>query len=234
MKKTYRKYFLLLPVLALLVLALSGCGSRLEKQLREKAEQYVKTLAERTGIEDTFKVSSEKPDLSAGTDPVAYIVSSQTYQNDFLVYVSRDGAAVTDTYYTLSMKDIAMRELGEIMEAAIGRDYPKTDVILMYVSQANISGRAFSSLKEFSDAADNVQVLRFDVQGDGKTQLTEEQIDSLLIEIQSRGLKVILYPYISDAVWFDVLPQGIWITTQTGADSGAMLNRKEYVPKAVK
>ena len=229
-RNTYRKYWLL-PVMALLILALSACGG-LEKELRAKAEDYVKTLASKTGIQDTFTVSKTKPEMSGDVDPVAFTVSSSAYGKDFSVFVSRDGSRVTDSYYTLSFQDVVVREWSDMIEDALGKDYPETAVVLVPASGEKLSGRTFASLEEFNKASGNAMLLRFYVQGGEKSQLTADQIDSILIRMQEKGFMAVLYPYVSDSVWYDVTEKGVYITTRTGADGGRMLDRREYVPKA--
>ncbi|MBQ6075482.1 MAG: hypothetical protein IJK86_04930 [Lachnospiraceae bacterium] len=230
MKRFDRKTYWLLPALALLVLCLSACGGGLDAQLRPKAEAYLKTLAEKAGVQDSFTLTKDKADTADKADPIAFTAKSETYQKEFTVYVSRDGNTVTDSYYTLSMRDMVFNEGMAMMKAALGEDFPETEVVLVPASQEALSGRTFASLKEFMDASGSLLLLQFYIRGDGKTQLTSEQIDKVLIAMQEKGFRATLYPYISNAVWYDVTPDGIWVTTRTGADGGKMLERKEYTP----
>ena len=234
MKRTDRRPYWLLPLLALLVLCLSACGGGLDGKLRPKAEAYLKTLAEKAGVQDSFTLTSAKASETDAQDTLAFTARSETYQREFSVYVSRDGNTVTDSYYTLSMADEVFREGMAMMEEALGKDFPETRAVLVPVSREALSGRSFASLEEFQKAAGSLLLVQFYIRGDGKTQTTPEQIDKVLIAMQARGFRATLFPYISDAVWYDVTPNGIWVTTRTGADGGKMLDRKEYVPKADK
>ncbi len=218
---------------ALLVLVLAACGGE-ESKLRPQAEEYLKTLAEKTGIPDTFTLSDEKPDTSDKNGPVVFTVKSEAYQKNFCVFVSRDGAQVTDSYYTLSMQDQVVKAWSDVIGEVLSADYPEFGVVLYPMSSEKLSARSFSSVKEFCEAAGSTLLLRFQVQGEGNNQLTSDQIDGILLRMQENGLWAFLFPYVSDAVWYEVLPGGIWVTTRTGADNGAMLNRREYAPKAEK
>ena len=230
MKRFDRKAYCLLPLLALIVLCLAACGGGLDAQLRPKAEAYLKTLAEKAGVQDSFTLTKDKADTPEKADPIGFTARSEKYQKDFTVYVSRDGSTVTDSYYTLSMRDLVFREGMAMMEEALGSDFPETQVALLPVPQESLSGRTFASLEEFTKASGSLILLQFDIRGDGKTQLTPEQIDKILMAMQAKGFRATLYPYISNAVWYDVTPDGIWVTTRTGADGGKMLERKEYTP----
>ncbi len=130
MKKIDRKTYWLLPALALLVLCLSACGG-LDGKLRPKAEAYLKTLAEKAGVQDTFTLTSAKASEADVQDTLAFTARSETYQREFSVYVSRDGNTVTDSYYTLSMADEVFREGMAMMEEALGKDFPETRAVLV-------------------------------------------------------------------------------------------------------
>ena len=168
MKRFDRKTYWLLPALALLVLCLSACGGGLDAQLRPKAEAYLKTLAEKAGVQDSFTLTKDKADTADKADPIAFTAKSETYQKEFTVYVSRDGNTVTDSYYTLSMRDMVFNEGMAMMKAALGEDFPETEVVLVPASQEALSGRTFASLKEFMDASGSLLLLAAAAQNEAK------------------------------------------------------------------
>ena len=240
MKQKSKRIMLMTAGLLLTAFLLSACHGGLEKTLREKAENYLSTLAEKSGIADRFNLSTKGVDLSAKADPIGFSVRSETYGEDFTVFVSRDGKTVTDTYYTLSLKEKAQKEAELLFQAALAKDAPSANiegpsVSFKPVSDAGLSGRGFDSLKDFCGAAGSLPPLVIQVKEKeaGRDQLTENEINLVLQAMQKQGIQGTFYPYASSAVWFEVFPDKVWKVVQSGADGGAMMQREEYLPTAI-
>ena len=228
-KKITQRGFILLG-LCLTALLLTACSGGLEKQLREKAESYLSGLAAKTGVADTFSLKAEKADVSGKTDPICFHAHSAKYDKDFALYVSRDGGTVSDSYYTLSMQDQAEKEVAALLKEALGETPFSANISWTSAGLQTLSGRTFGSLKEFCEAAGSLGPLVIGISSGDKTQLTQEQIDLLLLAMQEKGIRATFYPYASDSVWYEVTNFGIWKTVRSGADGGAYLSRDEYKP----
>ena len=214
----------LLLCLMMLIMTLGGCG--LAGRLKSTAETYISTLAAKTGIADTFTLSSAKPDMSSKTDLAGFTVHSKTFSRNFTVFVSRDGKSVTDTYYTLSMEQMAQTELNKIVREVLGQDAPAAAAAFVPVSSEALSGRSFSSLAEFCKASGgSVLDLRL-----GAAIKEQKDVDAVLLALQEKGIFCRFYPFASDAVMYEILPDEFWITKRSGADGGAYANREKYEP----
>ena len=224
--------FRLLAVVLLTALLLSGCSAALGRQLREKAESYLSALTKAPGVSDRFTLG-ETPKLGPKSASADFSVSSETFGKTFTVRVSRDGSEISDDYYSLYLSDEAVRAVQAVYGSAVG-DTAFTPAVSFRkgMLSAALSRHAAGSLKELYALSGNAMLLEIDINTAGKANLSEAQIDRLLLALASEGLYCRLYPYISDAVWFEVSADGFWKNTQTGADGGAMLNRVSYTPAA--
>jgi len=237
MKKIMRPAAALL-ILVLLAGTLSGCRFTERKELREKAEKYVKELQRKTGS-DTLTLSSDKVKFSDKTLSVPFSVYSETYKASFTVWVPREGTGFsqpTDNYYSLWLKAEAEEKVKALAAEVLGLEKADVSVDFRKVEHEALSGLAGGSLEELlqiaSEKAGLGGILIVRLKNAGQVNPDTEQVDGLLAALQEKGYYGVLYPYASDAVWFEVLKDGFWKTTQTGADSGAYLQREEYTPTA--
>ena len=76
----------------------------------------------------------------------------------------------------------------------------------------------------------NVMEIRLKLAGGANPD--DAAVDKALIALREKGYYCRFYPYVSEAVWFEILPDGFWKNVQSGADNGAYLNRTEYTPFA--
>ncbi|MBP3729173.1 MAG: hypothetical protein J6H18_02745 [Lachnospiraceae bacterium] len=222
-------------ILCAAMLLLSACSAQLEKDLREKARGYIETLPEKTGIQDRLELRPEKADMSSKVDPIAFVVRSNTFQGDFTVFVTRDGKGITDSYYTLSLARQADQEIKELFREVMGEEHPAVEADFQLVAREAYSGKSFATLKAFCEAEEGqVSPLIIRIRDQGRIQLSQEEVDQLLMAFQERGLSGSFYPYASDSVWFEVGKNTIWQLRRTGADGGALMVRNVYVPTAFK
>ena len=225
--------------LVLLAGALSGCTKNEEKKLHAKAAEYVKALQNNKAVSDTFTLSDARVDFSDKTSSVPFAVSSKTYGNSFTVWVSRsEGNAATDDYYCLYLRREAEDKLQDLVTEVLGEGIIKVAVDFEKVENAALSGHAAGSLEELMQiAADKVgleNILIVDLVSAELINLGTEEVDRLLLALQEKGYYCTFYPYVSDAVWFEVRKDGFWMNKQTGADGGAYLQRDAYEPSAGK
>ena len=235
MKKMMRAAAALL-ILVLLGGALGGCTAGEEKKLHAKAEEYVKTLQKKQGVSDSFTVSSERVIFSDKAASVPFSVKSQAYGTDFTVWVSRDGSTVSDDYYRLYLQQEADEKLKALVDETIGEGLMGVSVDFVRVEHPALSGHAAGSLGELlrlaADKAGVEGILIVRLVNAEQINPDEQDVDRLLLALQEKGYYGKFYPYVSDAVWFEVLKDGFWVTKQTGADGGAYLQREEYTPTA--
>ena len=235
MKKMMRPAALLLA-LVLLAGALSGCTAGEEKKLHAKAAEYVKALQNNKAVSDSFTLSSERVKFSDKTASVPFAVTSKTYGTNFTVWVSRsEGNAVTDDYYRLYLSAEADDKVSSLVAEVLGPGMMGVSVDFERVESTALSGHAAGSLEEFISLAAKAGAktpLLIHLVNAEQINPDEDAIDSLLLALQEKGYYCLFYPYVSDAVWFEVLPDGFWKNKQTGADSGAYMQRDEYTPAA--
>lgn len=234
MKKSMR-FAAALGVLILLAGALSGCALGEKKALRGEAESYVKKLQQNAAVSDTFTLSDEKVTFSEKTAAVPFHVYSETYKASFTVWIPRkgSGAQASDDYYSLYLKEEAEQKIGGLL-AKTREDPPAAEVSFMSRQLPGLSGRAASTLEELLQTAQKLlpdaYVLNVRLKTSDTKQLTQEEIDHLMVALQQEGVYCRLVPYPSSAVSFEILKDGFWKTTQSGADAGAYLQREKYVP----
>lgn len=236
MKKMMRPAAVLLA-LVLLAGALSGCTAGEEQKLHEKAAEYVKKLQNDPAVSDSFTLSNERVKFSDKAASVPFAVKSETYGTYFTVWVSREeGQTVTDDYYCLYLRQEAEDKVSALLAEVLGAGLAEAAVEFGRFEHPALSGHAAGSLEEFLQiAADQVgteDLLSIRLRNPEQVNPEAEAIDKLLFALQEKGYYCKLYPYVSDAVWFDVMKDGFWITKQTGADSGAYLQRDPYTPSA--
>jgi len=224
-------------VLALLGAALSGCTKNEEKKLHAKAAEYVKALQNNKAVSDTFTLSDARADFSDKASSVPFAVSSKTYGRSFTVWVSRgEGNAATDDYYSLYLRQEAEDKLQALVTEVLGEGIIKVAVDFEKVENAALSGHAAGSLEELLQiAADKVglaSILIVDLVSSELINPDPEDVDRLLLALQEKGYYCLFYPYVSDALWFEVRKDGFWMNKQTGADSGAYMQRDPYTPSA--
>ena len=229
MKKRFSRLILFCGLLLTAAL-LAGCSAVLVKQLKEKAEAYLSRLERNTAVSDHFSIR-ETPKVSERTGPVDFTVFSETYQDSFKVSVSRDGTEITDNYYTLYLQQEAEETVAALFRDAVP-DPAFTPQTAFYPSQALAasSGHAAGSVRELYALCPGRMFLTLHVRTDGQADLSDAQIDRVLLALQEEGLYARFYPYQSDAVWFEILPDGFWKNLQSGADSGAYLQKTAYTP----
>ena len=229
---------LLLAGSLMILLTLAACGGGAEKASKEKAEAYLSTLAAKTDIADRFSLGSViKAEERIAGEPTGFRVRSEHFGQDFTVYVSEDGKTVTDTYYSLSLKEKAQKKIETLFQSALEKDPPSENILGPEVRFKDLpltalSARSFSDLKQFCEAAGALSPLEVMIKEKtpGRDQLTENQINLLMLEMQKQGISGSLYPYASSAVWFEITADKIWKNTRSGADGGAMMQREEYRP----
>ena len=223
MKRSVR---IILPVLifALLMLMLSACSLGQSAKLRSKAEAYLKTLPKMTGIPDSFSAPKQITDLNSKSTPILFSAHSDTFGDDFTVGVTRDGEVVTDSYYRLSLKEKAEKEVTALLSEVLGAKLPVLRVNLPMKHDPALSGRSFASLADFFAAGGPRPEIRL---GTGeKTEVSEEEIDSLLKYLLGKNFFCRLLPYASDAVSFSISEEGIWRSRQN-AD---VITQEPYQP----
>ena len=235
MKKMMRPAAVLL-ILVLLAGALAGCRSAEAEKLHERAAEYVKKLQKNNAVSDSFTLSDDDVKFSDKAASVPFAVSSQTYGTSFTVWVSRVDDTVTDDYYRLYLMQEAEDKVKALVDETIGEGLMGVSVDFERVEHAALSGHAAGSLEELLQiAADKVgidAVLIVRLVNAEQINPGTEDVDSLLLALREKGYYCLFYPYVSDSAWFEVLKDGFWTTRQTGADGGALLQRKEYTPTA--
>ena len=230
MKKTIRLTAVLL-ILALFVGTLAGCTSGEEKKLREKAQAHLERLAHHADVSDTFTLSDEKVKFSDRTSPVPFKVTSKTYGGDFTVWVSRGDDVSTDDYYCLYLRQEAEDKINALIEKALGGLMLRASVSFVKTGNPALSLHAAGSVEELLKIAGSEPlVMEVDtVSGEGYNP-TDDMVDAMLTALREAEYWCTFYPYVSDAVWFEVRPEGFWRDRQTGADGGAMIQRTKYTP----
>ena len=220
--------------LAMLAGLLSGCTAGEEKKLHEKAASYVAELQRNRYVSDTFTLSDEKVSFSDKTASVPFKVSSETYGTSFTVWVSRDGGGVTDDYYRLYLKQEAEDKVSGLFREVLGESMPAAAVDLATSESPALSAHAAGSFEDLLRiAGDNgsvADIVSIRLRNPEQNNPEKEAVDALLLALREKGYYCTFYPYVSEAVWFEVLPNGFRINKRTGADGGAYLNRTEYVP----
>lgn len=235
MKKLIRPAALLL-ILTLLAGALSGCRLGEQKRLRERAKAHLTRLDNHKDVSDTFMLSEEKVKYSDRSASVPFQASSKTYGESFTVWVSRLDDTVTDDYYGLYLRDEAEKKTGAVLKEALGEGTPETRASFMKIGSPVLSLHAAGSLEELLKISretlkmNNVMEIRLKLAGGANPD--EAAVDKALIALREKGYYCRFYPYVSEAVWFEILPDGFWKNVQSGADNGAYLNRTEYTPAA--
>ena len=221
---------MILSAVLLLTAALSGCSNfidRMMRETREKAETYLSQMEKTSGVSDHFTLGETN---TKNADPIGFSVTSETYGKNFTVYVKRDGSEITDTYYALYLQEEADRSVkAAFEEASAGAAYTPS-VSFKKAPFPALSRHAAGSLKELYALSGNEEMLEIRVSTAGKDNMDDAQLDRLLLALQKAGLYGTLTPYPSSSVWFEICPDGFWKNVQTGADSGAYLNRDAYTP----
>ena len=231
MKKMIRLTAVLLT-LALLAGTVSGCTPGEEKKLRERAQSHLNRLAHHADVSDTFPLSDEKVKFSDRTASVPFKVASKTYGGNFTVWVSRsEEDAATDDYYCLYLRQEAEDKINALIEKALGGLMLRASVSFMKTENPALSLHAAGSVEELLKIAGTEPlIMEVDtVSGEGYNP-DDGMVDAMLTALREAGYWCTFYPYVSDAVWFEVRPEGFWRDRQTGADGGAMMDRQEYTP----
>ena len=97
---------------------------------------------------------------------------------------------------------------------------------------AAVSAHAAGSIEEFMKLAGSAGVntaVWIRLKNPEQSNPETEAVDRLITAIREKGWDCRLYPYVSDAVWFDILPDACYINKQT-ADGGAYIKREPYTP----
>ncbi len=210
-----------------LVLTLAGCSSAKDRALKEKAEYYLNDLKGIADASESFTIKTS-PSYSVRTEPLRFTVSSKYYGKEFWVEFSRDDETATDNYYTLMLQKEAEETVMGLFREIMGDKTPAYRVSFLS-SAPGFTKRAFRSLKEVYEAVGQVPLIL--IRSNGEDGLKDgDPLDALLLALVEAGLYGTFCPYPSDALSYSVEKDGIWEVTQTGADSGAMLSRKEYHP----
>ena len=165
-----------------------------------------------------------------GQEPSVFEVSSETYGENFYVYVDQFHAAA-DCYYTLTMRQTARDTLLPLMREAAGDPDLAASFNFTKVNKPELSARSFGTLAELYDAAGGSNMLAITIPaGSLKGGLSDEAKNALLRLFRDEGYYCTFYPDGgSDGIfWYEVTRNGIWETRRTGADGGKMLDRKEY------
>ena len=229
--KQRRFVFPLLLTALLLAGLLSGCSRLLGRQLREKVASYLSELERTPGTEDHFTLK-ETPNFESRVSLIGFHVTSETYNQDFLVWIRRDGSEICDDYYTLYLQKDAEEAVCSVLRENAADFAPAASVSLGRIANPAISGHAAKTLKELYALSGNARLLEIHIQAKENGSPDDAQIDRLLLAFQKEGLYSAFFPYLSNSVWFEICPDGFWKNTQSGADSGAYLNRVAYAPAA--
>ena len=208
MRKKPGKYMFSLLAGILMLVFCTSCAGKTVREAREKASAYLNTLASVKGISDTFTLSSRNPsDSKAAFLP--FTVTSKTYGDDFTIWVSRDLKTVTDSYFTLTLKEAADKALTELVKTVSDGNDIKTTVRLNPAELSTADhGKVFDDLDDLYQAAGR---------------------NPLMKALQEKGWSCTLYPDSSDTLWYEVYPDKIWETRRSGKDGGKMLERDEYI-----
>ena len=232
---------LIIPVLLLLVIVLAGCGNiGQQKMWREKAEQHLAKLQSKVGGADSFTLQSGKPEAPDKSTHVLFKVDSAAYGDSFRILVSRDGAESIDTYYRLYLKEDAEEKINALLQKALASGFPadnsvadkvRAEVGFLIPSEASvISLHAADTADELLEKTEDTIVLDIRIRYSGGRNMNSLEVDAVLCTLQEEGINCKLYPYQSDAVWYELINGKCWETRQTGADGGAMMQRGEYFP----
>ena len=219
-------------ILVLLTGLFSGCTPGEEKKLRERAQTHVDRLQRHRDVSDSFTLSDEKAEFSSKTEAVPFKVRSETYGENFTVWVSRTDDTTTDDYYCLYLRKEAEDKIGALIEKALEGPMLRASVSFMKAESPALSLHAAGSVEELLKIAVDTGLLIMEVDtvsGEGYNP-DEDMVNAMLIALREAGYWCTFYPYISGAVWFEVRPEGFWRVRQTGADGGAMMDRQEYTP----
>lgn len=221
---------MLLAALLCFAAVLSGCGQD-SKKSRSYAETYIKELANETGDALTIKQESH----ASRTSDWLYTVESGTYKNTFTVSVSyasgntQDAPKICDDYYILTVQEGAQKEVDQLFREVTGNDELGTRVSIHKYYLADTSKNPAKTLSELYASNLSLQFLDiYTVNPTSQNILSEEQADELLKALLNKGWYATFYPYISDSVWFEITPNGVWKTVRSGADNGKFLERTEY------
>ncbi len=237
MRSVFRKYIPLMLCL-LMVFGLTGCaGPGQKKAWKESAEQHLAKLQKKVGDADHFTMVTKDPDAADKSLEVFFKVASEKYGEHFSIVVSRDASSCEDNYYSLYLKAEAEERANAALQKALQNsdvlDTVKADVgFLSFPSPlpSSLSLHGADTLDDLMAAAPDTVVLNIWIKYSGGRNLLEDEVDSVLCALQEDGVFCRVYPYQSDAVWFELLKDGCWRYKQTGKDNGAMMERDEYFP----
>ncbi|MBO4871945.1 MAG: hypothetical protein J5496_00830 [Lachnospiraceae bacterium] len=223
---------ILFTLLLCAVLLLSGCSLRplKEKQMREKAEAYLQQLSKQSGVSDTFSLSDRSVSIPAKASLISFPVRSETYQDDFNVYVSQDLNTVLDDYYRLYLKQEASEKVNAVFKSVLGEGGVGAEVTLRESANPSLSGHAAGSLEELIEASGSTLILEIRAKVSEKNEIREAEADRLMLALQEAGCYGSFFPYASDAKYFQIEKDGFWTCGSTGADGGAYAYRDRYEP----
>ena len=234
MRKIPGKYMFSLLAGILMLVFCTSCAGKTVREAREKASAYLNTLASVKGISDTFTLSSRNPsDSKAAFLP--FTVTSKTYGDDFTIWVSRDLKTVTDSYFTLTLKEAADKALTELVKTVSDGNDIKTTVRLNPAELSTADhGKVFDDLDDLYQTAGRNPLMTITVtevrNASGETvRLSDDLKNTLLKALQEKGWSCTFYPDSSDTLWYEVYPDKLWETRRTGKDGGKMLERDEYI-----
>ena len=126
---------------------------------------------------------------------------------------------------------VASKTINALIEKALGGLMLRASVSFMKTENPALSLHAAGSVEELLKIAGTEPlIMEVDtVSGEGYNP-DDGMVDAMLTALREAGYWCTFYPYVSDAVWFEVRPEGFWRDRQTGADGGAMMDRQEYTP----
>ena len=211
---------------------LSGCSAGEEAKVREKAEQYAAALERNRNVSDKFTVSADRIEIADRAMGVPVRVMSETYGESFTVWVHGDDEAPTDTYYSLYLRQEAEEKAKALTTEVLGSGMTDVAVSFLPMDLAAVSAHAAGSIEEFMKLAGSAGVntaVWIRLKNPEQSNPETEAVDRLIAAIREKGWDCRLYPYVSDAVWFDILPDACYINKQT-ADGGAYIKREPYTP----
>ena len=229
-----RKIFtrLLFCLLLGAALLLAGCSLHpiKEKKMREKAEAYLHLLSRQSGVSDTFRLSEKSVSISSKASLIAFSARSETYQDDFTVYVSQDLSTVIDDYYRLYLKQEASEKVNAVFGSVLGEGGVGAEVTLRASSDPALSGHAAESLEELIELSGSTLILEIRAKVSEKNEIREAEADRLMLALQEAGYYGSFFPYASTAKYFQIEKDGFWTCGTTGADGGAYAYRDRYEP----
>lgn len=214
------KTALTLILLLTALLLMSGCGRDTVAEYMETAENYVAKLSEIYG--DNLSVTEGVEERFG----CRYYVHSEKYNGDFTVNVGTDGGT-SDTYYRISLLEQTKEEYGAILASALPGFGGSIDVdINGRIISSHLSACLFGDIHEAQQAEPVMVLLEINVDPRG-SEFGAEQISALLQAVQDSGLSASLN-YVGGEYEYEVTQDGMYVYMPSGADGGALIERREY------